>query len=40
MMMGVEMYHFDSDHEESISSISLRDSEAKANRSNIRWNGI
>lgn len=24
-----EMYHFDSDHEESISSISLRDSEAR-----------
>ena len=29
MMMVVEMYHFDSDHEESISSISLRDSEAR-----------
>ena len=26
---GREMYHFDSDHEESISSISLRDSEAR-----------
>ena len=24
-----EMYHFDADHEESISSVSLRDSEAR-----------
>ena len=26
---GREMYHFDADHEESISSVSLRDSEAR-----------